>query len=473
MTTRERFDQHLRTLRKQSFLRALMRIAGDTLLIALSLVTALLVLRKAKPFMIPAEGYGIYSLFCLLSLGFALLIEIRAPNRFFKELMDVDQRFQLGEMLSTAYEYLREGRKTIFLERLFEEASRFLSRVKVCEVLPVRFLGRHAGIPLLAVVLILVFSLDILPAKTPLPMEYNPALHRLAFEMEKISQGKKNLPDGMEKKGEDKISKKMKELQRELQNRSLSSKKALQSLRELLEEVQNEQGKLARQLVQELSLQKIDAVPSINPELQKGIPLKSLRQLEDFLGEFFGGDVPDSLNEKLMALKSLRETQQGLGSAMEGIQTDSRESPPVAKSEKESRDRSPDPQGGGFSHRPGGSEGEGPEGDDEEDLDAMESSLAGRARDSREPTNPQEMDRSGNIPMKDRGFVGPGKTYGLLVRSLPMVEKGRMKPEDLIRSFTREIEEVLTKEEIPLNDREFIRSYFLSIGAERESGKNE
>ena len=203
----------------------------------------------------------------------------------------------------------------------------------------------------------------------------------------------------------------------------------------------------------------------------------NLERLEALLGKFFEGQVPDSLSEKLLTLKSLNEIQQLLGSSMDEIQGEarerSREDTHGTKGEMGSPDHSPEGQGDSLTNHPHRSGGEGTQGEAEEGPDQMDSSLAGRGEDSQVNTSPRDIKSSRNTPVKDRGFAGPGKRYRLFVRALPMVEKAQVKPEDLIRSYRREMEEVLTNDKIPLNYREFIKNYFLAIGAERESGKDE
>ena len=48
-----------------------------------------------------------------------------------------------------------------------------------------------------------------------------------------------------------------------------------------------------------------------------------------------------------------------------------------------------------------------------------------------------------------------------------------LKVEDVIRSYWQELEEVLLKEDIPLNYRVYIKNYFLSIELRREEDRDD
>jgi hypothetical protein len=55
---------------------------------------------------------------------------------------------------------------------------------------------------------------------------------------------------------------------------------------------------------------------------------------------------------------------------------------------------------------------------------------------------------------------------------LPTIGNAKVKEEDVIRPYRQELESVLQKEDIPLNYREYIKSYFLSIGLKKEENRD-
>jgi hypothetical protein len=475
MNVEENFRRRIKRLRAQALRRSLVRMLGDTLMVALILCAATVVLLKLD--LLSWTGYETYPLLVALALAISTLIELRSRRHFMDELIDVDSRFGLREMLSSAYDCERRERRSVFVDLLLGEAAAFLNRMTSGRVLPMRLLRRHAAIPFLALVLVLAITIDLLPARTRLPEQTDAILKRVADQVEKIAKKEEEKEPSKKKRAEKstpQLSQKLEALKRELRDRTLSRKKALKSLRDLLEEVQREQVGVSKELSEDLSLQNIEGVPSLQPELARGIPQESLSKAESLFAEFFDGDVPDSISEKIMALKRLNETQETINSAMQDMQADSQsaskpgagkgsgqQSSPSENQEKPS-DGSP-PQAG----EPGDEE------EGMEDMEQMSASIAGRGKDKKELDESGEIDESKNVPESGSGLPAPGKRYNVLVRALPMMEKSEIEPEEVIRSYRKEMEEILSNDEIPLNYREYIKNYFLAIGVEGEDQENE
>jgi hypothetical protein len=102
-----------------------------------------------------------------------------------------------------------------------------------------------------------------------------------------------------------------------------------------------------------------------------------------------------------------------------------------------------------------------------EDQDRRSPSLAGTATDAREKGPAHEIENSQNPSVKAPTPEGSGVRYRVLVRALPTVGKAALDHEELTKSYRREIEHVLSNDQIPSNYREYIKNYFLSIGMER------
>ena len=65
------------------------------------------------------------------------------------------------------------------------------------------------------------------------------------------------------------------------------------------------------------------------------------------------------------------------------------------------------------------------------------------------------------------------QNYVIHIRSLTAIGQSRVEPEDIIRNYQQEIEGILQKEDIPLNYREYIKHYFISIGLKTEENAHE
>ena len=66
--------------------------------------------------------------------------------------------------------------------------------------------------------------------------------------------------------------------------------------------------------------------------------------------------------------------------------------------------------------------------------------------------------------MPDKLTSSPVKSYLLRIRALTDSGEARLKEKDIRRTYGRAVESILRKEDIPLNYREYIKNYFMSIG---------
>lgn len=467
MTARKDFLQRIGDLRRQAARRSVWRILADAFLFALTFHIGAITLQKAK--VIAWEECVTYPLLALLSLCVSTLLEIRRRAHFVDELIDIDLRFQLKEMLSSAYECLIHGRKSILVDLLIEDASRFLNGIHVKELLPMTLLRRHLMIPALAIVMILAMTIDFLPAETELNAARGLMLDQISVKMERLSKENRLVSGKALKKGRDSLFKNMEAMQRQLLDRSMNTQKVLMSLRDLLEQAQEEQASLAGQLVEELSLQDLEVIPTLHPELREGIPSRNLAQVEAVLGKSFEGDIPTEVSNRLLELKRYNEIQRFLAKSMDEIASHLRE-------EKEDPSRRDEPsEKGGYASmsQPGGGSPESGDEKEAEGPDRGPSSLAGNARDRLGKGPPHEIEGSKTTPVKDPTPPRAGARYSIILRSLPTEGQASLEQEELIRSYRKEVEDVLTNDQIPSNYREYIKNYFLSIGMGSDTYEDE
>ena len=67
----------------------------------------------------------------------------------------------------------------------------------------------------------------------------------------------------------------------------------------------------------------------------------------------------------------------------------------------------------------------------------------------------------------------PAKAYLIHIRALTDMGEARLKEEEIFRTYRKEVESILQKEDIPLNYREYIKNYFISIGINTEENAHE
>jgi hypothetical protein len=59
------------------------------------------------------------------------------------------------------------------------------------------------------------------------------------------------------------------------------------------------------------------------------------------------------------------------------------------------------------------------------------------------------------------------------MRALTDVGDARLKEEEIFQTYRKEVENILRKEDIPINYREYIKNYFISIGIHTEENAHE
>jgi hypothetical protein len=100
-------------------------------------------------------------------------------------------------------------------------------------------------------------------------------------------------------------------------------------------------------------------------------------------------------------------------------------------------------------------------------MDTMPAAGRERARGERHPAS--ELTGSGTAPIKDKGISSIGDRYNSYVRALPSGAKADLDPAERLSVYERALEDVIRKEEIPDQYREFVKSYFLTIGMGRQA----
>jgi len=107
------------------------------------------------------------------------------------------------------------------------------------------------------------------------------------------------------------------------------------------------------------------------------------------------------------------------------------------------------------------------------ELQEGNATSAGRAKaqEVNQPVHELETNPSGAI--QDRSASSPAKTYLIHIRALTDVGEARLKEEEVFQTYRKEVEGILQKEDIPLNYREYIKNYFISIGMNTEENPHE
>jgi hypothetical protein len=419
------------------------------------------------------EGYSIYPLLILVSFVFSLLYALRRKKSFMDELIEIDVRLNLQERLSTAYECHQRGRKSVFVDLLMKEAGNLLGSIKTSQLFPRNFSPAHLLIPIFAGVIIILLLVDFAPTAPIRDKATEERLKQIGSQMEQYS--KRELQDIQRAKFRKDVHRQMENIAKELKSGSMTKKGLLKSLGQLIREAEVERAQLARRLEAELSLGDITHTPMLRPLLREKVTPNELKQLRKKLEALFEGHVPASLSRDISSLdqnlrleefldKTMNEIRVALSKEVESYLLEREKVVFGGKASEQGNDNNEET-----------SRGRALIGLQSGAADAkrqISSATAGRGKAKGEERSPYELESSKGPAIKDKGGSGQGDWYNVYVRSLPTIGNAKVKEEDVIRPYRQELESVLQKEDIPLNYREYIKSYFLSIGLKKEENRD-
>ena len=131
-------------------------------------------------------------------------------------------------------------------------------------------------------------------------------------------------------------------------------------------------------------------------------------------------------------------------------------------------ERAGDPRGGS-----GGVPGDFEEGDylDSEGMGSNSSIGSGRGTESEASRN--RITETKSPASRITGQTGEGGVRRSYVRALPLKADAAIPLEDVVTTYQKRAEESLLREEIPPNNRDLVRAYFLAIGLVEEAAGSE
>jgi hypothetical protein len=98
---------------------------------------------------------------------------------------------------------------------------------------------------------------------------------------------------------------------------------------------------------------------------------------------------------------------------------------------------------------------------------------AGRAQSKAENESSHELEKAPGSVSQDKMRPSPAKSYLIQIRALTDIGEVRLTEEEVFQTYRKEVESILQKEDIPINYREYIKNYFISIGINTEENAHE
>jgi hypothetical protein len=437
--------------------------------------------------------YGSWVLaLCAISLIAAIGVAIFKSKAFQAFLVEIDARLQLGDSISTAFEYQQAGHQSVFLDLLMRDATVKLRRLSPREIFPPGFSKLPFFLILAAIIAVTYYF----------GMYSKPDFNAVVVEQNKIEKALKLVQDFVENRtatGESKVERQnpvikrnIEQLRKTLNQPPTTREHLLTALNRHLQEVQAEKMRQAAELGDRLNDAPIRNMPIQDPPDLQNFSAGQLEKLEKLLNQALNNRIPDAIHDDVKSLRELfsleklltrviEEFHEGYSSPREQADSGRRQTPisssPEARSKKKDDSLPPDAGGQnppnleeGVAETPGrtssgrsNSDGDVP---GEPGLSHATSPRAGNARSDGSEKPDSEIEKATGPGIQDKLTPAQVKQYLVRIRTLTATGESNLKEEEVIRPYQQEIESVLQKEDIPLNYRDYIKEYFLSIGIE-------
>jgi hypothetical protein len=445
----------------------------------------------------------------------ALLIGLRSRAEPMGLLIRADRTLKLKERLSTAYELASSPQPHPLRPIVLQEAARVARSVNPFRVIPSTTPRTLRWTPflLLAIVLVLVADFGLLLPQSFLGGD-DRSSSRLYEQGQHLEQQGKRLEIEARRRGLERsmeAARRMQSLGQRLQNEKVNDREAMARVNSLSEYVRNLEEELKKMgVLEDVSLNKVREVmvnqANVNSEVQRLLgmlgrgklspgEMRTLQERLQGLGQ--QGILDDRLSEALNQLRDgdldgAREVlenyllQDQMAQDFEHLQraeraldrgfehgVDAGEEMDLEAQSRDSGDGSEyemagDPRGGS-----GGSPGDFEDGDylDSEGMGSSNSIGSGRGTESE--TSRNRLTEANSPASRITGQTGEGGVRRAYVRALPLKADAAIPLEEVITTYQKRAEESLLREEIPPNNRELVRAYFLAIGLVEEMAGSE
>jgi hypothetical protein len=492
------FISQIVKIKRRVVIQAIHRILLNASLIFLSISTFFFILTKAglTDYNITGTWYFVPIGICLSA---ALLIGFVTRSNLLDVLIDIDRRLKLQDRLSTAYEYLKFKKKTEFADLLLNDAAAKLRQINNQQLVPARFSLLHLLVIILLIINIFLYSSVFFTSDFKSTHQELQMIENAGKLLKNYTIGRIDHKALQQSKPQSVYSKKLAKLSNKLRDSSKPFEERFAALDSFLKEVQGEQTRLANDFgarldsagIKELPIQKISDLANLSSS--------QLEKLKGLLSRTLINRIPDSISQNIESLQQLDNIERLLSRIIDDLKDGRSFTEKSAGSAANERWTSqstemfgnppddpnrpnPDDQFSDHSRsvadridQPGS--GKLPKnGDDLQDGMVQPegySASAGRAQSKEENKSSYELEKTPGAAMQDKMASSQTKSYLIHIRALTDIGKARLKEEDIVQTYRKEVESILKKEDIPINYRDYIKNYFISIGINTEENAHE
>ncbi len=494
MNAESLFCAELSKLKRQVIIKSVQRVALYAALIFLCLCAVLFFIEKAG-FSILSDDAFRYGIPIGISLTAALLLAFVKRKKLLTILIEIDTRLKLQDKLSTAYEYQFSGKKSDFLVLLLEDAVARMRRLEIKHMVPAKFSAAHLALILLLVLNAVLYSSDFWGSNLRPTHANQEQIEKARTLLRNYTQSPIGAKQAKKKSPKPVYARQLEQLTNRLNDPSLNRDALSASLSTMLKELQSEQSRLADELSPKLNALSGEGVPFQSiPELAK-LSSNEIEKLKMLLNGALNKQIPDSLNQDIEILQEFFRLEKLLSQIIDDLKEGDSYTDAYAQSQPhetlvsqraddrektlgDTRSLTPNGEIADSQRdrvnttRPPPSDQSQDNARDEQNDDGLHDNYpvsAGRAKSAQRQKSPNELEKSTGPGIQDKLSSAQEKKYRLHIRSLSAIGESKLKEENIIQTYRQEIESIIQKEDIPLNYREYIKHYFISIGLKTEA----
>lgn len=425
-----------------------------------------------------------------LCLAFAVTYTFFARKSLMDILIDIDRRHKLHDRISTAYECHTSGRTSEISELLIADAGETLRRLSKSQIFPHRPTGLFAVLLGLMALNTLLLSVDRLAPgpRSATPHPHSEQLAAVRTMLQDYTAKKPQTSLAAENTPDSEVARKLQAAIQRLAEPSTTADDLRYSLNSILNDVHDQQRRLAQALSQTLGSVGLKEIPVLQIPERQTHSSQDLNRLQEMLGQLFDGEIPEDIQRSFDLLNEHAELDEMLTELIDQLHptkiepSDGPAAPSAtAQGSRETasgHDRPNDSSDGRASeeqYRAGGgnraSAGSNAKRDPNEPRQGTEDGVAlsaGGQKGSDQKAAPHELESAAGPALKDRVGSKGGLNYRVLIRSSASSGRPGLNGQDIIRPYRQEVESILRQEDIPQNYREYIKNYFLAIGLRTE-----
>ena len=492
------FISQIAKIRRRVWIHAIHKIVLNAALIFLAINAFFIILIEAG-----ISNYPIAGTWHFLSSGFSLsaafFIGLVRRRNFLHVLIDIDRRFKLKDRLGTAYEYLKLKKRTEFAALLMNDAAAKLRRINHQQLMPVRFSFLHVLVIILLTINILLYSGIFTASDFKTTRQESQIVENARKLLKNYTISRIDRKAAQKLRSPTGYAKKLEQFSYKLNDSSIPFEQRFAALDSFLQEVQGEQTRLANELAARLDSAAIKELPIQKIPDPANLSSNQLEKLKGLLNRTLNNRMPDSINQNIESLQELDSIEKLLTRIMgdfkdgrslsddsaEAAGNEKRAAQSTATHENSPDDRKSSNPNGHLSDHSRSSAGrtELPSsGNLQKHVDDLQdgigqlegsSASAGRAKSEEKSGSRTELEKTPGSAIPDKMLSSQAKSYLIHIRALTDIGEARLKEEEIFKTYQKEVESILQKEDIPMNYRTYIKKYFFSIGISTEENSHE